>query len=661
MIAKILIAAVLALLLSGFQYLYKQKSHGLFVLRFFVYFLLFTLISNIHYTKKKEEINKPDLYILVDQSQSIKLSHSDSILKSILDSLSESELKNKFTVHYYGFGKDIYELDSLRFKEKETDISNAIQQLSFLYSHKNKTPLILLTDGISTSGRKNIPDDLLFDIYPVILGDTTHYENLYIDEVNFNPVAFQGNKFPVEILAGYEGKGQPHSKVQILHNNKKIAEKNITFHQSGIKKLNFLLPADQKGKQNYQVLLSPINREKNKKDNRKHFTIDIIDQKKKILFLSSFIHPDIGLIKRQLNHDKYIETEFSLIRNAPASLRSYSAIILYQPDASFEKAFPGKKLQKLNWFIITGAHTDWNWLNRKSLFFKKEVSRSVEEYFPYPNTDFELFGLPSLSFEKYPPLIDFYGPVLHTNASVALYSKIKNIHTKQPLLLFNKEEKQAALLGEGYWQWGMYANRLGETGNLNQLVQQIIQYISLNVDLNPIRAEYKTHYYQGEPVLIRVKILNENLYPDRKAQPVIKIFDSEKKKLIEAPFSLSGDIYSVELQKLKSGTYNFEIAEKKSAKKTYGKFQIMKLNKEEIDLRTDKEFLDQWAMKTNGKSYFPGHIHDLIQQLSSKAKYPALVRYSQKQSPLIDFRFLLFLIVLFLVIEWLIKKWRGKI
>ncbi len=661
MIAKILIAAVLALLLSGFQYLYKQKSHGLFVLRFFVYFLLFTLISNIHYTKKKEEINKPDLYILVDQSQSIKLSHSDSILKSILDSLSESELKNKFTVHYYGFGKDIYELDSLRFKEKETDISNAIQQLSFLYSRKNKTPLILLTDGISTSGRKSIPDNLLFDIYPVILGDTTHYENLYIDEVNFNPVAFQGNKFPVEILAGYEGKGLPHSKVQILHNNKKIAEKNITFHQSGIKKLNFLLPANQKGKQNYLVLLSPINREKYKKDNRKHFTIDIIDQKKKILFLSSFVHPDIGLIKRQLNQDKYIETEFSLIRNAPASLRSYSTIILYQPDASFEKVFPGKTLQKLNWFIITGAHTDWNWLNRKSLFFKKEASRTVEEYFPYPNTDFELFSLPSISFEKYPPLIDFYGPVLHTNASVALYSRIKNIHTKQSLLLFNKEEKQAALLGEGYWQWGMYANRLGETGKLTQLLQQIIQYVSTNVELNPIRVEYKTHYYQGEPVKIRVKILNKNFLTDLKSQPIIKIFDTNKKKIIEAPLSLTGDIYTVELADLKSGKYNFEIVEKNSAKKTSGKFQIMNLNKEEIILRTDKEFLEKWARTSNGESYFPGHTYNLIQQLLNKEKYPALIHFSQKESPLIDFRFLLFLIALLLAFEWLIKKQRGKL
>ncbi len=661
MIVKILFAISIALLLSAFQYLHKQKSHGLFVLRFFVYFTLFLLLANLFVTKEQEEIVKPDLFVLVDQSESIKLHHSGETAQNILDSLSILSLQEKFNIHKYGFGKNLFSLDTLSFNEKETKLYEAINQLNAIYDKKRKAPVILVTDGISTSETRYLPRNNPFEIYPVVVGDTTHYPNTWIEEINANRIAFKGNKFPMEVWVGYEGNDKIQSRVAVWHNKNIIASKNIKFKKPGLKKIRFLLPADSKGKQIYQVSIQAFPGEKNRRDNSKKVIIEIIDQQKRILILSSIVHPDIGLIKRQLALDKHIKTDFSLIDNPPVSLRPYSAVILYQPQSSFEKLFSREKLRKSSWLIITGTKTDWQWLNSKNLFFKKEVTPTFEEYFPLQNKEFELFELPSLSFEKYPPLKDYYGKVKFTNADAALFSKIRNIETEDPLLLFNKTNRQAVLLGENYWKWGVFSHKYEEKEKLDRFFQQIIQYISTHLKVNQIQLDYKRLYENGENIEIKARILNKNFQPDLKDQPVLQLYNVENKKIGEKLMYLDNDTYIVHLDNLPPGKYYFLLYSKKLNKKIRGDFEVNKQSREERSLRADYNQLKNLAGESSGKLYWPQQTDQLIKELSNTKKYPAQIITHSLKTPLIDYKILLFLLVLLLGIEWFIKKRKGKL
>jgi hypothetical protein len=660
---KIIAAALLALLLSAYQYLYKKKSQGLFVLRFFIYWLILLLLLDISYNSRTKNIIKPDLYVVVDQSQSISYNKGDRIVRKILDSLKESSLTEKYSIHYYGFGKEVNKLDSISFNQSATNIFNAINTLSSLYDKKYKAPLILITDGISNEGQvywqKNSHNNP-FVFYPVIIGDTTTYANLSIQEVNVNPVAFRGNKFPVEIFVFYEGKLPVTSKLNIKQHNTIIYSKTIHFKKTGSQRHKILLPAKKLGNQLYQVEIIPFTKEKNTKDNYSNFSIEIINQQKNIAIISSIIHPDIGLIKRQLQKDKYINTDFFLISDAPRDLTSYSSLILYQPDLKFSKLFKDKSISNQNWLIITGKNSSWSWLNNQHLFFSKSTQKTIEDFFPWENKDFSLFKFPQLSFEKYPPLIDYYGKIHYKQGEIALFTKINNIKTQEPLLLFNKNKKQAVLLGQNYWQWGLYASKLGEKENLDHFFMQIIQYISSQKKPS-LKLDYKGFYYEGEPIEIRAYILNKNLQPDLKDRPLLFLFNEKNEKIYEAPLLLNKDYYEINLKDLEPGEYHFSVYSKNAEKTRKGSFTISSLNKEQIQNKAAYNKLSLLAKQSEGQLFFPTKIDRLIRNLNHEKKFPSHIKNIEKRNFLIDFKYLLFLLILLLSIEWLIKKINGRI
>ena len=660
---KIIAIFFAAFFLSAFQYLYKKKSPGLFVLRFFIYLLILLLLIDLSYKKKTEKIIKPRLFVLADQSKSISFSKNDSIEKKLIEEIKNSGLSKKYNIRYFGFGKDLKPLDSINFTSSETDIDKALENLNILYDKDYKAPVIILTDGISTEGKNYASrnaKNALFNYFPVVLGDTVSYANLSIKEINTNPVAFKGNNFPVEIFVQYEGNKPVSSHLKVYQGKKNIYSKRLDFKNSGLKKTTVYLPALHPGHQFYKVEIAPFKNEKNTFDNYKSFAVEIIDQEKNIALISSIVHPDIGLIRRQISRNKYIKTEFFNEVKFPASLAKYDAIILYQPNAKFSRLFMREKMNDKNWFLITGSHTDWRWLNQQGLFFKRKNPSSVQEYFAVPNENFHLFDLPSLSFEKYPPLTDYYGKLDISGADAALYAKIQNITTNEALLAVNKMHKQVVLFGENYWQWGVYATKNHEKEKLDKLMAQIIQYISLKDIKQPVRLDYKSTYYEGEPVIIKARILNKNLSPDLKDQVSINLY-KDKKKIFQAPLPLSGNSYSVRMDTLSAGNYYFNVVSKNTGKKKSGSFEVSKINKEQWQTKADVSSLKLLASGSQGKLYFPTDFSLLMEELSKKTNYPSHISASEKEVFLFDLKFLLFLLALLLGLEWLYKKLKGSL
>jgi len=661
---KLITAFILAFLLSAFQYLYKKKSRGFFALRFSIYFILLLLILDFSIKTYTEKITKPDLFILVDQSRSIPYLKGESLTKNLLDSINSSELNKKYHLHFFGFGKNLFPIDSLHFDETGTYINQSLKSLEALYDKNYTAPVLLISDGNSTSDRMSAMDSSslsLLNIFPVVIGDTTRFDNLLIDEINVNPIAFKGNKFPVEISINYSGKKPIQTTLTIKKEKHLLSSKKIIFNKSGTKFVKFYLPAKQIGKQVYKAHVSPFKEEKNKKDNIKHFSIEIVNQEKKIAIISSFIHPDIGLIKRQLKKNKYIKTDFFLIQDVPSNLSGYSTLILYQPTPAFSKIFKNRALYTANWFMLTGTHTDWAWINKQNLFFSKRLSHLHENYFPVENADFRLFELPDLSFENYPPLKDFYGIVNTKNSEIALYAKINHIKTNQGLLLFNRQKKQAVLLGENYWQWGVYAHKMKEDKPFDELFQQIIQYVSLNKDMNPMKLTYKLMNFEGDPIEIKAHILNRNLAPDLKDQVSLSIYDSIHQKTYETPLLLQKNYYTTTISQLSPGRYNLIVHSKNRNKTLKGKIEILPLDKEKMYLNANYNSLKNLADQTKGKVYFPNQFRELLSYLNKNNNYPSHIKSHQENLSLIDYRYLLVLLVLLLGLEWLFKKLRGDI
>ncbi len=661
MFISLISAFVISIILSGIQYLYKSKSWLFFVLRALTYFFIILLLFNPKIQQKSRVVTKPKLYVLADQSQSIKFQNATQTLKLILDSISNSKLSDKFEIHRFGFTDKLFALDTLNFSGKRTDIAQAINGIKDL-TDKSTSPLILLTDGNSNKGNDYvyaIGNNDKLNIYPVVLGDTTQYANLSVDEINTNPIALKGNRFPVEIFVSYKGNKPQNSTLFIYDKTQKVFQKKLSFKSNDAKVIQAKLPAKYVGQHHYRVYLSHFDNEKNTKDNSKYFSIEIIDQSHKIAIISDIIHPDIGAIKRSLSTNKYLKVKLFRPEDK-IDLKKYATIILYQPDSKFSSVLKNTPLNNVNWLIITGLHTDWNWLNQQKIFFKRDFSKTKENYFPVKNNDFSLFEIPALNYEKLPPLVDKYGKISFSQGKTVLFTSIKGIKTKQPLVLVNSNPKQAVIFGENIWQWKIYSGIQGKKNEFNRFISSLVQYVLLRKDYNKIKLDYKNVYSQSEPVVIRASILNENLERNLKAQPMIKLY-KDKKLMTKVPMILENDAYKIDFADLEPGNYSFEISDTSLKKQKRGGFSITDVNIESLQNTANVNQLKLLAKNTNAKLFYTNQIHNLINELSKQNTYPSHSKIITKKSPLIDYKWLLFLITLLLALEWFIKKLQGKL
>ena len=69
--------------------------------------------------------------------------------------------------------------------------------------------------------------------------------------------------------------------------------------------------------------------------------------------------------------------------------------------------------------------------------------------------------------------------------------------------------------------------------------------------------------------------------------------------------------------------------------------------------------LQQLANQNNGTLIFPNQMEALIQKLLQKNTYLPVEKTIIKNSPLIDFLWLLIIIVVSLSTEWFIRKYNG--
>ncbi len=318
-IIYIILALLLSISVAYSQYYYKVKSKPrihvlLFTLKALSLFLLILLFINPTIHKTEIENVKPVLSVLVDNSKSIPFfNESENVKKIINDLQSNNDLSNQFSMENFTFGKSLQVLDSLTFSENETNIAAAIEDVNELYKDKI-APTILITDGNQTIGSAYEFLNVKQPIYPIIIGDTTKYVDVKIAQLNVNKYSYIKNKFPVEVILNYEGTKKVNTQFSIFSKGKTVFRKNVSF--SSDKKSETIianLTSVKEGLHYYTASVSKIENEKNTKNNRKSFSVEVIDEQTKVLILTSVLHPDIGAFKKSIESNKQRSVDVFLI------------------------------------------------------------------------------------------------------------------------------------------------------------------------------------------------------------------------------------------------------------------------------------------------------------------------------------------------------------
>lgn len=665
----ILLAFVIALGLSWFQYFYKSKSRLkvnklLFLLRFLALFGVLILLINPKITKTYHQIVKTPLVIAVDNSRSIKELQQEENALSIKERIQSSdELKEKFDIQVFGFDSESRMADEFDFNGNQTRIDKLAKNTASIY--RNRTfPTVLLSDGNQTLGA-----DYLYaftngnSVYPVVLGDTIVHLDLKINQLNTNRYAFHQNKFPVEVFLGYEGEKSIEADFVIRQGDGVLFKEKVTFGKD--KKshtINALLNASKVGVQIYQAVISSSENEKNTYNNTKNFAVEIIDQRTEVVLISDITHPDLGALKRAIESNE--QNKVSVFNSKEiTSLSDFDVVILYQPTSSFQTVFTEIKNSNKNYFLITGKHTDFNFINRQQDVFGYRPSMQKEDYLGAYQSGFSSFAQEDIGFDDFPPLENLYGNLeIKQNTSTLLEAKIRNINTEKPLLFFseNGSQRTANLLGEGIWKWRLhYYSKAEDFEDFDIFINKITQYLATDNKRKSLVVNHDNFYNSGESIEISAQYFNKNYEFEENARLSISVKNSSTNQTKSYDLLKSHNYYKVNLDGLKPGKYSFIIKELSTNTVYNGSFEVIDFDIEKQYTNANYQKLQLLAQNTDGKVFFENETDKLMDELLSNENFKSVQKEQTKKLPLIDFWTLLGLIVALLGLEWFIRKYNG--
>ena len=668
-ILLLILSVIIAAGLSFYQYLYKVKNQSklywfLAFLRFISLFSIFLLLINPIISRKITEIKKTPLPIVVDNSKSISelkaTKEASELYQKIADNKNISE---KYDVQLFSFDDEFQSLEQLDFKGNQSHIDGVAKNLKQLYRNTNY-PVVLFTDGNQTMG-----NDYVFSfqentsVLPVVLGDTTTVFDLKINQINVNKYAFLKNKFPVEVFLQYNGNQSISTTFSIQNGNQTIHKQIVAFSKDKrAQSISVLLNADKVGIAKYKAVISSNIKEKNTVNNTKNFAVEIIDQRSEIALVSVINHPDLGSLKRSIETNQ--QRKVSILKPEEVkSLQNYNILILYQPTTSFKAIFEQNKVAQINTFIITGTATDFNFLNQvqNDLLFK--MSAQKEDYLATFDSNFNLFSQANIGFENFPPLEHKFGTIAaKSNVNTLLSARIRNVQLQNPLLTFteNGSKRNAYLLGENIWKWRL-ENNLNKKSfeDFDLFTDKIIQFLVTNASKKNLNVTYESFYNSGESIEITAEYFNKNYEFDDKAQLTIQVINSKTKASKKYDLLKATNSYKVNLDGLEAGNYSFKVTEKQSNTSFSGSFEVLDFEIEKQFVNPDKSRLEQLASNTNGTVFYPNQMDKLIKSLLENENYIPTQKETIKKSPLIDWIWLLILVVLSLATEWFVRKYNG--
>ncbi len=673
-ILLIILAGIIALSVSLFQYFYKgtgyRKRNLLFsTLRFLSLFALLVLLIDPQVESTTYITVKPVLAVAVDNSASIDyLEEKQQVEQTLLEIRQNKALNKRFDIDFYQFGTDLKKLDSLSFIDSRTDLANPLKTFHSVY--KTDYVPLLITDGNATLGadyeylsasHKKQP------VYFLAVGDTSRYEDIEIERINVNRYAYLNNKFPVEIIASYNGKAEKSTQLTVFSGKRKVFSQQIKFNKTERGQvINFYLTADNVGIKQYKAQLSPLDNEKNMANNEKNFGVEVIDQQARVAIVYSYLHPDLGALKKAITSNKLRDVKLLAIEDFQvADIPDYDLLILFEPNRNFSKLYSTVEKLNKNRFTIAATATDFRMLNTAQSTFSKNNARQIDEVRPRLNTNFSAFLLEDMGYSDFPPVSSAFGPVtINGDTDVLLYKNIGGVETQDPLLAISEiaGRREVLLLGTGIWQWraqSFIANQSFE--QFDNFIDKLVQYAISTDKKDRLRLDFESFYYGSQGVVIRAQYVDDTYTFDNRANLSLSLTNTESKKETEVPMVLKANFYEVILDMLNSGTYDFTATVAGERTSASGTFSIIPYDMERQAQNADWPKLKRTAEATQGMAATVTDANQLLDSLLKDNRYISTQQSAKKSVSLIDFKFLLFIILACLAIEWFTRKYNGLI
>jgi len=435
-----------------------------------------------------EEEEKPRLVVYADRSASISQSDQDEITRFI--GKAKTELSDKYEVASISFAaqvdasNDSYQLDPLY-----TDLGDVMSSINEDFYGENIGAVVIASDGIQNKGidPRYVSLNSNAHVFTIALGDTSVRSDIELSQVLSNRLAFLNNDIEIKsrVLAS-KLKGKSTS-AHLLKDGKEIDVKNITIDQDDYSvEFSFITQIQSIGLNKYTIAIDVIDGEVNTLNNTSDIYVDVLDNRTKVKILAHAPHPDIAAMRKSIEQSDQYEVEVELLDDWDQKIKTADFYIFHGLPTD------GNDLNKIKPILKEGVQTlsvvtsgvSIRHFNQLELGFTIEAARNKsDEVTSSVNDQFNLFNLEKNNdLKRFPPLLAPFGNyIINSNHQVALFQKVGNIETQNPLLIFTEEDglKNGALLGEGWWRWRMFEASISNANWVDLVFQKTVQYLAI--------------------------------------------------------------------------------------------------------------------------------------------------------------------------------------
>lgn len=688
--ALLIFIAVLAGL--GFAFLlygYKSKTDaystrvwlGLWTLRALSGTLLVLLLLGPVFYLLVKELEKPVVVLLADNSASLLLSKDSAEVAANFNKQWEelaSQLEEPFDVHVLRFDENVSRSQKIDFTGVETDISQALKDVSVRFANRNLAALVLASDGIVTKGADPLVAEtgIGVPIYTIRMGDTTMQRDARISRLRFNEVVFSGNSFPIEVTVDAEKLVGERLRVQLSGPDGAVQE--TTFEVKSPRQTfahTFELKAGAPGTRPYQVVVFPVKDEPSTANNRKTAWIEVVDNRRKILLAASAPHPDLGAIRQALEANEQLEV---LVHTGPedqlnVSIKDLSLAILVQLPSrihSYKQTESALSAAQVPTWYLLGQQSDMNTFNQwpTGLKIERPVAK-LDEVQGIWNRQFSFFQV-SEAFDgwmqRFPPLHMPFGDYkVAAGAQALVYRAVGGASSGIPLWLFfeGQGRRTSVLAGEGIWRWRMASyERSGSHETFDALLRSVVQFLALREDKSLFRVHGETRYREGVSVVFLAELYNEALEPIQGPEVQMQITDAEKRKF-NYVFTRLDRGYRLDAGSFSAGAYTWQ-AKVVSGGKTYektGTFTVESTQSEALVVQANHDLLTQMSLQSGGQSVPWPQMTLVPEMLEARTDVSSILRAHQEMQELIDWKWALGLLIFLLSLEWALRKYFGQV
>jgi len=660
--------------------LYSAKSpwnsslnYILFTLRAFVVGLICFLLTAPYLELVANYTEKPLVVLLVDNSESVSMTMDDDDLAQFTNNLTEVSATYRdqnCEVRIIDLNQQIIPNNSISFAGSITNLSSALNFVQSAFSTENLAEVVLFSDGIYNRGLSPAYNEYPFQIKTVGLGDTVPKNDVKLTGLRYNKIAYQGNQYPLEVNILNEGFAGKNIKVQLANDQTILKEQIITLNADGLNKLNFLIDAEEAGLNVIKVSIEKLAGDYNLQNNSQSAYVDVIEGRQKILIAAAAPHPDIRALNAALSSNRNYEIEIYIEGIDNLTTLDHDLVITHNlpvPNKGLPVVLEGFVEDEVPFFIFAGYNTNLEIINEQYGVVPRS-SNSPDEVFPAYNAKFGSFSLSEkqeTQLQRYPPVtVPFGNYGVPGQYNVLLYQKVGSLVTSKPLLVFGQQagRKIGLFTGEGIWQWRLNEFQRDENADsFDDLINKCVQFLVSKEDRKRLRV-YPTdqEFFDNEEIALINEFYDEVYEPVFGQEIALKITSSDESILRQFQFKTQEFNSDFTLSNLPTGRYDYvatTVFEDKEFR-AEGTFLVKELNLESQELTAKHDLLRELSYKTGASFYKFENMSELVSEVEEN-EYRSIIHSDYDYQPLIDLKWIFFILFLLLSLEWFLRKYYG--